>query len=520
MLPDGRRLSEADLEILRALRLKVQDNLSGRTFERLSQVFRSSTLPSLAVCERRLHVLAGMEPQFYDMCINSCISYAPEQYRHRTTCPYCAEPRHDRAGRPRRRFQYHPFTPRLIARQENPVQAELMQYRARHTHIPGRMTDYVDARLYRTLLDQTVEVNGKKLDHQYFSDHRDIALALSTDGFAPFKKRQSTSWPIILFIFNLPPDLRYHLEHILCVAEIPGPKKPKDWCSFLWPVLMELIKLAEGVRGFDGLSQTLYALHAYLIMVFGDMPAVAMMMRMLGHNAISPCRACHITGVRIPDKPKSTTHYVPLDRSTHPSSPLPSRYDPRRLPLRDHHSFMQQARAVESAPTAAARDRLRKRTGIKGVAALSTLSSLSFPESFPHDFMHLIFENVIPALTLLWTGKFKDFPPDDKFVLPLTIWDAISEAGRQSKDTIPSSFGAAVPNISSQRSQMTAETWSFWATYIAPVVLRRRFRHEVYYRHFVSLVKLIKLCLQYEYTEDDISKIEEGFIDWVQQFEK
>lgn len=504
------------------MNMKVHDNLSAKTFARLPRVFRSSSLPSLASCKRRLHVLAGFEPRSYDMCINSCISYAPESYRNRNDCPFCSQPRRDKNGVARKEYKYNPITPRLRARQAHPVQADTMQYRARHSRTPGRTTDYLDSSHYRNLLTKRVEVDGKKLSHNHFSDHRDIALALSTDGFAPFKNRNGvTCWPIILFILNLPPDLRCLLEHILCVAEIPGPKKPKDWDSFLWPLLEELVELAHGVRAFDGLSQMLFALHAYLIFAFGDMPAVAMMMRMLGHNSIHPCRCCYISGVRIPDKPKVTTHYVPLDRSNHPSNPQPAVYNPAELPMRDHASFLRDARKVLSAKTKAGRQRLEKKTGIKGIPALSTLSSISLSDSFPHDTMHLFFENIIPMLVQLWTGMYKDgFPKDDDFVLAPTVWDAVTEAGHAATHTIPSAFGAAMPNIKTQRSHMTAESWNFWATYIGPVVLRRRFKREVYYRHFVALARLIKKCLQYEYTDSDIDEIERGFIEWVQDFEK
>ena len=66
-----------------------------------------------------------------------------------------------------------------------------------------------------------------------------------------------------------------------------------------------------------------------------------------------------------------------------------------------------QAREVKDALTKAQRDQLSKKYGIKGVSILSHLQSISFPLSFPYDFMHLIWENLIPNLILLWTGGFK-----------------------------------------------------------------------------------------------------------------
>jgi hypothetical protein len=59
---------------------------------------------------------------------------------------------------------------------------------------------------------------------------------------------------------------------------------------------------------------------------------------------------------------------------------------------------MDQAREVQFAPTATEEERLAKTYGIKGIPLLSYLPSLSFPKSFPFDFMHLIYENLIKNL--------------------------------------------------------------------------------------------------------------------------
>ena len=50
------------------------------------------------------------------------------------------------------------------------------------------MKDVFDGKNYHRLWKQKVELDGKGYDHKYFADNRDIALGLSTNGFAPFKK--------------------------------------------------------------------------------------------------------------------------------------------------------------------------------------------------------------------------------------------------------------------------------------------------------------------------------------------
>src|SRR4051812_7354278 len=96
---------------------------------------------------------------------------------------------------------------------------------------------------------------------QFFFGCSRHCIGLSTDGFGPFHRRKQTAWPLLLFNYNLPPDIRFHIKNILCVGVIPGPKKPKDFDSFLWPLVQELLKLALGVRTFDVTSCELFLLH-------------------------------------------------------------------------------------------------------------------------------------------------------------------------------------------------------------------------------------------------------------------
>jgi hypothetical protein len=298
-----------------------------------------------------------------------------------------------------------------------------------------------------------------------------------TDGFGPFKRRNKAAWPLILFNYNLPPEERFHKEHIISLGSIP--KKPLDLDSFLWPFMQELLQLAIGVSAFDALSQAIFILHAFLIVVFGDIPAVSMIMHMKGHNTTSPCRMCEIQGIC---KPGTNTHYVPLNRSFFPGSQ--DSYDPSALPLHDHASFLEQATTVQSATTNKDFDRLSTKFGIKGVPLLSALSSLSFLTSFPYDFMHLIWANLIPNLILLV----------HQFLQHLDL---------------------VVSNIALEKSQMIAETYSIWTLHLAPVLLKGHFLNEYYYKHFIKLVQLLMCCVDLEIMQEQIDDLDQNFQDWV-----
>ncbi|KDQ06135.1 hypothetical protein BOTBODRAFT_121859 [Botryobasidium botryosum FD-172 SS1] len=240
-----------------------------------------------------------------------------------------------------------------------------------------------------------------------------------------------------------------------------------------------------------------------------------MLMHMKGHNGKSPCRTCRIDGILDP-RPRSTAHYTPLHRHPHTHS-----YDPFDLPNRTHDEFMQHAASVDDAPTDAEANRRATHFGINGMPALAMLSSLKFPASFPHDFMHLMFENIIPELISLWTTDYKGLDTGkEAYRLRDSVWSAIGEACAASGDTIPAAFGCRVPNVAKKGTKHTAESRLLFTTLIAPVLLFKRFNNDKYYKHFIKLVKLINLCLQLELRPGDVASIRSGFAKWVKDFER
>jgi hypothetical protein len=244
----------------------------------------------------------------------------------------------------------------------------------------------------------------------------------------------------------------------------------KDTDLFLWFLITKLLRLAAGVKAFDGMQQ--FILHAYLLLCTGDMPAVAMIMQMFGHTAMLSCRMCSIVGVLNPANPCATTHYPALNRHQHPGCPLPAKYDPQSFPTQTHDGFLAQAQEIKVAAGSGEWKQLSKAYGIKGLPVLSLLPSISFPASFPFGLMHLFIENVIPNLVNIWSHALNPSLPDDNnFIIAPGVWKAIAEAGATSGKTIPLSFGSPVPNILTEHSLFTAETWMFWTIFLAPTLL-------------------------------------------------
>jgi hypothetical protein len=205
-----------------------------------------------------------------------------------------------------------------------------------------------------------------------------------------------------------------------------------------------------------------------------------MVMQMKGHNGLVPCRMCKITAFRTPNS-CSPGHYVSLHHARHPTvknnNTVTHVYDPANLPLRTHADFLDTACAVQMAPTTAQSNILAKSSGVKGIPILSYLPSLFFPYSFPHDFMHLIFENVMKNLILLWTGEFKGLNKGTgHYHLMPKVWEAIGTATAASGSIIPFGFSARPPNVCNNKMACTVDTWSFWMLYLGPVLLSKQFQ--------------------------------------------
>ncbi|KAJ2924138.1 hypothetical protein H1R20_g12962, partial [Candolleomyces eurysporus] len=61
---------------------------------------------------------------------------------------------------------------------------------------------------------------------------------------------------------------------------------------------------------------------------------------------------------------------------------------------------------------------------------------------------------------------------------------------------------------------------SFWTLYLGPVYLEKAFSNRAFYEHFIKLVQLVNLCLQFELNHTDVETIRQGFAAWVQEYER
>ncbi|EUC62864.1 transposase family Tnp2 protein [Rhizoctonia solani AG-3 Rhs1AP] len=519
VLNDHTLLEEDDIKDLWSFDLFVRhrptEALWDACMERYQPIGSSedARLPSIKELRSKARLWSGYLPMKFDCCINSCVLFTG-YLNEAETCPVCHSARFTWSGVGVNTFTYLPLIPQLRALFACPEMAEKMRYRHNYVNLNGTMADIFDSAHYKKLRRTKVVIEGQQQPYLFFEEEHEIALGLAADGMCPFKRRKNSCWPLMLVNYNLPPDERIHIDNLICIGVVPGPKCPADLNSFLQPLVNELLELSRGTAAVDATQEKLFALRAHLITVFGDIPAITKILEFVGHNGCFPCRFCSIPTVSGPTSGGGFHRYCPLHQ------PNGFQTDPLNLPMRTAKETLRFGLEVLRAPTESARSARATETGVKGVTILAQLPSIVVPHSFPVDLMHMIWQNLIPQLLDLWTGNFNNLDSGlEDYMIGSTVLDAINSALKSSRKTMPTQYGCAVPELS-KRSEFIAETWDVFTTLYAPSVLRRSFKNQRYYVHFVRLVKLLRTLISYDLPHNELPALRQGIAEWIQEYEQ
>ncbi|KAK1694107.1 hypothetical protein QYE76_010804 [Lolium multiflorum] len=227
--------------------------------------------------------------QKYHACISDCVIYRNE-HANLDTCPQCGESRYKRGTKksPRKVVWYFPLTPRLQRYFVDPKEAKLMRWHAERKEAVMRDVERVenpvlthpsDASQWKTLDDEYYEEFGK--------EPRNIRLGASTDGLNPFGNQSSkhSTWPVFVWMYNLPPWLCLKKKYIHMSMLIQGPTQPgSDINLYLELLKEELVTLwEEGIETWDAYGQETFRMKAALLTTVQDY---------LGYGYIA-CQVCH-----------------------------------------------------------------------------------------------------------------------------------------------------------------------------------------------------------------------------------
>jgi hypothetical protein len=259
-------------------------------------------------------------------------------------------------------------------------------------------------------------------------------------------------------------------------------------------------------------------LHAYLIIVIGDMPAITHIMEMKGHIGKCPCRACFVTGKQDRTNVQSTIHYP-----VHTDSDRRVQHKIKDLlkNTRTHQSFYDLAIKIVESEMLAGADAQQTRTGLNLMSVLWGLPSINFERSFLHDLMHLIFLNACPNLVAWWTGTFKNIDTtQDRFRISIDEWKRVGQRIVKLMELIPASFIRQLPDILTLGHTYLAEGWNFWLLHIAPYALDG-ILPVVYYDHIMDLVSITQLAMSYDLTEEEVlTGLQDKCMKWVTDYKR
>jgi hypothetical protein len=218
---------------LRLLDLKCKHNFTNNAYTDILNLIGCDEESTLYLAKKTLDKLVDIKLNHIDMCKDSCCAFTGI-YVDDLECRFCHLKRYNNSKKPQKTAIYIPLLDRFRIQYADSERASKLRYRSQREECDEGYNDLFDGDLYKELL-----VEG------FFSDERDIALIGSTDGYQIFRQKTDSCWIVMFINANLSPTIRVKKENLLISAIIPGPNQPKDFNSFLRPIIDEL-KILQG----------------------------------------------------------------------------------------------------------------------------------------------------------------------------------------------------------------------------------------------------------------------------------
>jgi hypothetical protein len=222
---------------LRLLEIKARRNITDAAFKEIVTAANGIST-SIYILIKTLKNMVPLKPIWVDMCINSCCAFTGN-FKTLNKCIYCKAERYQEGRQSRAQVAYFSIQDRFVIQYQDSTRAKQLRYRSEYIakeeyNINNTIGDVFDSAQYKYLSQKG-----------YFQDDRDIALLGSIDGYQLFRQKCDDCWIVLFINANLPPEQRVKKENLLITSIIPGPKAPKDFNSFMKPIVEELC-LLEG----------------------------------------------------------------------------------------------------------------------------------------------------------------------------------------------------------------------------------------------------------------------------------
>ena len=141
-------------------------------------------------------------------------------------------------------------------------------------HNDRKKPDDGDDRKLRHLADARQWRAVKGEDADFAADPRNIVLGVSTDGMNPYGNQNTnhSSWPVFLWMYNIPPWKCMKTKYIHMSMLIQGPKQPGNDINLYLELLKEELETLwnPGVRTWDAFKGEYFMMKVALITTVHD----------------------------------------------------------------------------------------------------------------------------------------------------------------------------------------------------------------------------------------------------------
>lgn len=492
------------------------------------------TILSLYMARKLAASVTELAPTNVDICSNSCIAYTGV-FAEMTSCPHvrdkkvCGAPRYKRAsdGRntshPRAQMLTLPIMATIRAMYGDATSSELMRHRDKMLqqtlHLVASAAGH-QKRTYSDFGDSDVHLFHHN-ELGLFTDSRDVALALSTDGAQLTMKKLSNTWLVIIMLFNLPPTIRYLTGSVIYAFATPGPNPPGNIESFAYPLFEEMAKASEGIWTWDAIDSSYFVLRAYIVMILGDMLGSAKLSGMAGHLAIYGDRFSMVKAARSNTAKGSKFLYYKMDATEPTNQYNPGRivYELANIPYRTETEYWKIIAELNQAPTKGRRAAIVTQTGVSRMPLCAAGRAFLHPTYFPIDPFHLFYENCMTFIWDLWTLNSK---PDEIFHIKPDMAATLGQLIANATTTLPPSFCGPIrdPHLKRNSQYKIYEWMALLHWYLIPLGIELQFDKAVLdnFAHFVEGVESAMTIA--DRSEAEINKMFSLFADFIDRFEK
>ncbi len=402
---------------------------------RFSMCFPHRDTFSLYRITKQVTTLAGTATMIHDMCPDSCVAFTgPFSDLDKCPMPQCGKSRWDpiqlKKGKkvPAKTFSTIALGPQIQALFGNTAAAQEMQYRQQKTHEIIRNARELDGALSVDIFDDIY--SGSEYLHLYQNgvvNDDSILFLFSIDGAQLYEHKASYCWIYVWVILDLDPTLRYKKRYVLPGCFIPGPKKPKNLDSFLFPGLHHVSALQnERLKVWDASKNSVVSKTPVIALKTADAPAMALISGEVGHSGAKGCHKYCDVPTRL--KPGGSHYYPVLLRPVGlSSSDFPDIKLSEYTPYFSQKRYDENLQKLLATRTTAEFEDQRRESGLSKPSIFSGLPIQVFgvPGGFPVDTMHLISLNITDLLLSLWRGTMKCDPDYDK-----STWDWVVLTGK------------------------------------------------------------------------------------------